>query len=187
MSTIPATSDVLMVLLRRRRLAESPDFDHGCERTHRWKNSTVGFTSNDWVLVGPKGGLGPCMITHVDTSFVGATVDNVVLPLKDASVGSAAGMIAANNFVMNLGKDKATANFHDVRSRQQGPCGRPTSRMRSMSLDLLNSTLSRSGMKVTGRRSSSCASIYGVDPTIRAVRWTKMGESVVVGNYRRHP
>ena len=131
-SSTVTNPDVLMVMLGGGGYSEAPvRFKPNVSGGLSQVDSNVGFGSGEWVLVG-SGGIGECMISHVASTFSSAG-NSVSLPLADASVGNASGLVTAGNYVVALGNG-ATASFLMLAVN--------TTTNSLMSLDLLNSPTS---------------------------------------------
>ncbi|MBS0567876.1 MAG: PilW family protein [Proteobacteria bacterium] len=131
-SSTATKSDVFMVMLGGSGYSEAPvRFKPNVSGGLSQVDSNVGFSAGEWVLVG-SGGIGECMISHVASTFNPAG-NNVSLPLADTTVGNAAGLITAGNYVVALGNG-VTASFLML--------GVDTATSSLMSLDLLNSPTS---------------------------------------------
>lgn len=129
-SSVATNSDVLMIMQGGSGYSEAPvALINSVGLTQVASN--VGFSAGEWTLVG-SGGIGQCMITHVDPSFSSAG-NNVSLPLADASVGNATGLLASGNYVLALGSG-SFAKFLMIAV--------DTTTNALLSLDLLNSPTS---------------------------------------------
>jgi type IV pilus assembly protein PilW len=156
---VAATSDVLMVMLGGGGFADTAiDVDDTMGGSNNLQlESTVGFKANDWVLVAPKGGLGACLITQVNSSYSPAPADNIVLTINSAAIGSAnTATMAAKPKAMLLGGSTAA----DFMMYAVGNTGTANANA-LLSLDLLNSAWT--AQKVTDDVVLMRV-VYGVDP-----------------------
>ena len=172
----PSGSDVLMTMLGGAGFGETPiPITAAAGPTI---DSTVGFVVGEWVLVGPASA-GACMITKVGTGFTGSASNNIVLPLQDATVGSAVGLVATNNLVTALGKDKAAGfMMFGVGKKNPANAAEPYA---LMGLDLLNSTLTGGDVAALSDDVVMMRAIYLVQPqSTDPLTWTNPVTGVAV-------
>lgn len=177
----PNGSDVLMVMLGGSGYGEAPI--PITDKNGPLVASTVGFGVGEWVLVG-SGAIGNCMITHVDASYTGSAVNNVVLPLTDSTIGAAVGLIDVNNLVVSLGYGQA-ASFMMF---GVGPVASTTQAHTLWSLDLLNSQLLGTSPQAVSDDIVMMRAVYQVQPkdpsgNLLALKWVSPQSGINIGGY----